>query len=96
MTEPSGYSAFHIEIFGRVQGVAFRYSTQREAQRRGLSGWVKNLFDGSVEVVCEGETQKVRDFTKWLKKGPPGAYVTEVVSIPMQYTGKYNKFSIEF
>ncbi|MFQ5693588.1 MAG: acylphosphatase [Nitrospinota bacterium] len=60
-------------IYGRVQGVGFRWSARREAARRGLSGWVRNRPDGSVEAVAEGDD--VEGFLAWCKKGPPAARV---------------------
>ena len=65
-------------IFGRVQGVFFRYSTQRQAQRLGVVGYAKNLPDGSVEVVACGSAIKVDELKKWLHKGPEGARVTSI------------------
>lgn len=96
MSTDSGTSAFHARIYGRVQGVGFRYNTRREAVRRELTGWVRNLSDGSVEVVCEGETPKVESFASWLKKGPPGASVTDVDLQTVPYRGIYNRFTVEF
>ena len=93
---PEGFSAFHAIIHGRVQGVGFRYNTHREARRRRLGGWVRNLPDGTVEVVCEGESKKVRSFAEWLGTGPPGAHVTRIDLNKKQYKGTYIDFSVEF
>ena len=71
-------------IFGRVQGVFFRYSTQSQAQRLGIVGYAKNLPDGSVEVVACGPTVKVDELKKWLHKGPEGACVTSIECVPAQ------------
>jgi acylphosphatase len=62
-------------ITGLVQGVAFRQSATFEAQRLGLSGWVKNLPDGRVEAEAEGERSKVEIFARWCDHGPRGAAV---------------------
>jgi acylphosphatase len=88
-------TGFHARIHGRVQGVGFRYTTRNEAKRRRLSGWVRNDPDGSVEVVCEGDADKVASFEKWLHKGPPGAYVTDVEIKKVPYKGTYNDFTSE-
>lgn len=56
-------------VYGRVQGVGFRYTTQHEAQRLGLTGYAKNMDDGSVEVVACGESDRVEQLMKWLKAG---------------------------
>ena len=68
----------HLRIEGQVQGVFFRTSTQQQATRLGLKGWVRNCPDGSVEVVAEGERKKVSDLIAWCHNGPPGARVQNV------------------
>jgi len=68
----------HILVSGIVQGVFFRAETQRKARQLGLTGWVKNLDDGRVEAVFEGEKNKVEQMIEWTKKGPPGAFVTHL------------------
>ncbi|UCJ16301.1 acylphosphatase [Pseudomonas sp. MM211] len=65
-------------ISGRVQGVGFRQSTAAEALRLGLSGWVRNLSDGRVEVSFEGDMTAVRALAGWLENGPLPANVTEL------------------
>ena len=68
----------HLWISGRVQGVNFRYYTRQQALRLGLSGWVRNLWDGRVEVLLEGEEATVRQMVDWCHTGPPAAYVVGV------------------
>jgi acylphosphatase len=68
----------HVWIGGRVQGVWFRDSLRREAVYREVTGWVKNLPDGRVEAVLEGEMDRVAHLTEWCHHGPPGAHVTGV------------------
>ncbi|OOG25588.1 acylphosphatase [Thioalkalivibrio denitrificans] len=65
-------------VSGLVQGVFFRASTRREAERLGLSGYAKNLRDGRVEVVASGSCDQVRELEAWLWKGPPAAQVDDV------------------
>lgn len=68
----------HVIVQGLVQGVWFRASTRAEAVRIGVGGWVRNLPDGTVEALFEGETKKVEEIVGWCHKGPPGAHVTKV------------------
>ena len=66
-------------IKGMVQGVNFRYYTQREAQKRNLTGWVRNLPDGSVAALFEGDENEVESMIQWCRSGPPSAQVTEMI-----------------
>jgi acylphosphatase len=65
----------HVWVSGRVQGVFFRHATQEEAVRRGLRGWVRNLRDGRVEAVIQGEEKVVDGMVQWCHQGPPAAWV---------------------
>ena len=67
-----------LRIRGRVQGVFYRDSTQREAQRLGLHGWVCNRSDGSVEAIAQGPPERVTALIDWCHEGPPLARVVEV------------------
>lgn len=69
----------HIWIAGKVQGVWYRESTRREAEQRGVVGWVRNLPDGRVEAVFEGPAAAVRELVAWCRRGPPGARVESLV-----------------
>ena len=68
----------HLVISGRVQGVAYRQSTVDEARRLGVAGWVKNLPDGRVEAVAEGELAQVEALVAWCRHGPLPARVDDV------------------
>ena len=68
----------HVYISGRVQGVFFRASTREVAKRLGLRGYVRNLPDGRVEAVFEGDEEKVRKAIEWCRRGPPLAIVEKV------------------
>ncbi|OIP62742.1 MAG: acylphosphatase [Nitrospirae bacterium CG_4_9_14_3_um_filter_53_35] len=81
-------------IHGRVQGVFFRAGTQEEAVRCSLTGWVRNLADGSVEVLAEGDGETLYEFTKWCRKGPPYAEVNHVDMSEEPYTGEFKTFRI--
>jgi acylphosphatase len=67
-----------VRLFGRVQGVGFRYSAADEARRRELNGWVRNLDSGDVEAVFQGPRSAVEDMLRWCNDGPSGAYVREM------------------
>lgn len=67
-----------VRIWGAVQGVFFRATCAREAARRGVAGWVRNVPDGSVEAVFEGPADAVEAMTAWCRRGPDGARVEGV------------------
>ena len=68
----------HLSIRGRVQGVGYRESMRQEAARLGVTGWVRNRFDGSVEAVVHGTAEQVTAITRWVHAGPPSAMVLRV------------------
>lgn len=84
----------HIFISGRVQGVFFRDHTQRWASSLGLTGWVRNLYDGRVEAVMEGEKEKIEGLIAELKRGPPMADVTNVEFNWEDFKGEFDGFRI--
>jgi acylphosphatase len=84
----------HLVARGRVQGVYFRASAQREARQLGLTGWVKNRNDGSVEIVVEGEEDQVKDFLAWAQAGPSTARVDKLETKWRSYTGEFADFRI--
>ena len=86
----------HVIIKGRVQGVWFRATIQERALARGVTGWVKNTYDGYVEAVFEGDAEEVEKLVRWCHKGPPGAIVKEVQVKTEVYTGEYSAFLIEY
>lgn len=84
----------HVIITGRVQGVFFRAHTRDCAVRLGLTGWVKNMPDGGVEAVAEGEEAELEKFAAWCRKGPPSAHVAEVKVERFAATGEFGEFGI--
>ncbi|MEW6446497.1 MAG: acylphosphatase [Bacillota bacterium] len=84
----------HVIIKGKVQGVYFRGYTREEALAAGVSGWIRNLADGSVEAVFQGEREAVEKLISWCKKGPPAARVTEVIVNWEDPCESFNGFSI--
>lgn len=83
-------------ISGRVQGVCFRMETERAADRIGVGGWVRNMPDGRVEAVFEGEAHRVDEILEWCRAGPPMASVTGVELVKEGYTGRYKDFTIRY
>lgn len=82
-----------LRIFGNVQGVFFRASTQEKARELGLKGWVKNEADGSVTAVAQGDAEAVKTLVKWCHEGPPQADVSRV-EIEAHAGGSFDDFSI--
>jgi len=86
----------HVFISGRVQGVFYRSSTRRTALKLGLTGWVRNLPDGRVEAVVEGEEEQVEKLIDWCRRGPPSADVKGVEVKRGLPTDEYRSFSVRF
>lgn len=86
----------HVVIQGFVQGVYFRASTRDEAVRLGVGGWVRNLPDGSVEALFEGEKKKVEEIVAWCYNGPAGAKVMKVDLKWETYKGEYKHFDVRY
>ena len=79
MTEPDRTTVRRaVTVTGRVQGVSFRYHTEREASRLGLTGWVRNHEDGSVRLEAQGPEPSVAELVRWLHEGPRHARVDDV------------------
>ena len=84
----------HMLIRGRVQGVFFRASAQREARRLGITGWVKNRPDGSIELLAEGDEDSIKELSSWANHGPSAARVDGVDVRWRGYTGEFPEFLI--
>jgi acylphosphatase len=87
-------SRARVVISGRVQGVNFRWHTQRKAQELGLTGWVRNRGDGRVEAVFEGGHQAVESMVTWCQIGSPSAQVDGVEADYEEPTGEFTRFRI--
>jgi acylphosphatase len=97
MPERQGQQArVHLLISGRVQGVGFRFSALDEARRLGLTGWVRNTHGGDVELVAEGEDDRLRRLATWCHAGPRGALVTDVKQQWLPHTGEFDAFRIVY
>ena len=84
-----------LNVTGVVQGVNFRWFVQRVAQNLGVKGYVKNLYDGSVEAYAEGEEGVLNAFLEEVNIGPRAAHVSDVKVDWTEYTGKFKDFRIE-
>lgn len=85
----------HLLISGRVQGVAYRAHTVAQATQLGLSGWVRNLSDGRVEVLAEGPADKLEALLSWCRQGPALARVSRVEAEWRQFSGGFRWFTQE-
>ena len=83
-------------VEGRVQGVFFRYTTNQQANRLGVNGWVMNRRDGAVEIVAEGAREAVGQLIQWAQQGPPGAQVTKVEIQDEPASGEFNGFTVKY
>ncbi len=90
--EQTTLKTLRLAIRGRVQGVFFRDSMRREAQRLGVSGWVRNCSDGSVEAVVHGTAAEIDAIVRWAQRGPEHAQVTQVDVEPAD--GEFAGFKI--
>jgi len=86
----------HVFISGKVQGVFFRSSTKEKARELRLTGWVRNLDDGRVEAVFEGEKEVVGEMVQWAGRGPENANVADVEMIPESYKGEFKDFTLRY
>lgn len=84
----------HAVVYGRVQGVGFRASTVSRANGLGLTGWVRNRADGTVEVMAEGERSRLDALLNFLEEGPLVAHVTSVNADWQEATGEFASFEI--
>jgi len=87
--------AARINVSGVVQGVGFRFFVKHSADKFGVTGYVRNLYDGSVEALAEGESSAVNGFIEEVKIGPLYSHVSAAKIEQLKYTGDYNNFRIE-
>ena len=84
----------HLVVSGVVQGVGFRWYVRRMAEKYGLKGYVRNLYDGSVETVAEGDESALKFFSEEVCIGPHYAHITSAKVNWLDYTGEYKEFRI--
>jgi acylphosphatase len=83
-----------LRIRGRVQGVYFRASTVQRARQLGVTGWVTNCLDGSVEVLAEGASEQLDELVAWCHRGPTGARVEAVDLDRQDFRGEFDDFHV--
>jgi len=83
-------------VKGNVQGVGYRYFAVIRAGSLGLTGWVRNVPNGDVEVVAEGDESTLLRFEEMLKRGPMGAHIREVISVRLPATGEFPDFQVRY
>ncbi|MCX2819868.1 MAG: acylphosphatase [Methanobacteriota archaeon] len=86
----------HVHVSGKVQGVYYRATTRDEARERGVTGWVKNLDDGRVEAVFEGDEEAVQEMVEWCHGGSSAARVDDVEVERGEATGEFDGFEIRY
>jgi len=86
----------HISVTGRVQGVFFRQSARVMAIKNDVDGWVRNLDDGKVEIVAEGEESNINALVDWCKTGPANSRVDKFELSEENYTGEFEKFEVRY
>jgi acylphosphatase len=94
--EASAKARLHAVVRGRVQGVGFRYHAVTTAQRLGLTGWVVNRWDGSVETVAEGIRKALDEYLAFLHRGSPTAMVESVDAKYHPPTGEFASFRVRY
>ncbi len=86
----------HIFVTGRVQGVFFRQSTKVMAIKNNVKGWVRNLDDGRVEIVAQGETQDIDNLAHWCKTGPANSRVDEFEFSEENISDEFETFEVRY
>jgi acylphosphatase len=93
---PSCTVRVRLFVSGTVQGVSYRASTQEQARKRGIVGWVKNLSDGRVEALAQGTREPVEALVKWCHTGPPAAKVEKVVVTGEEVGDELKDFEVRY
>jgi len=83
-------------ISGTVQGVSYRASTQEQARKRDIVGWVRNLEDGRVEALAQGSKDKVEELVAWCRRGPPAAKVEKVEATFEEVNDEFRTFEVRY
>jgi len=94
--EDDKYERVRLIVSGRVQGVFFRAFAKEQARALDLKGWVRNMPDGSVELLLEGEGKAVGEMIEWCRKGPAHARVQDVKIEPESFIGEFPSFDVRY
>ena len=86
----------HILVTGKVQGVFFRQATKVIAIKNHVTGWIKNLESGQVEILLEGEDQNVNSIVEWCHNGPANSRVDEIKIEQQKFSGQYSNFEVRY
>lgn len=89
-------SRIHILVYGAVQGVFFRANAQNQAKKLGIFGWIRNLEDGSVEVLAEGEKEELEKLLEWCSHGPSDASVSKIDHEWLENKNEFSDFKIKY
>jgi acylphosphatase len=87
---------YEINITGRVQGVGFRYFAAQKAKEMGITGWVRNIVDGSVTIIAQGIEEEIKTFIDYLYMGPTRSRVDKISTCAMQITSIFDSFSVKY
>ena len=90
------FKRLEVKVFGRVQGVGFRFFTLLKAQKLGLKGYVKNEWDGSVEVIAEGEEEQIKELLYYLTNGSPFSHVEKITQIILPSSKEFTRFEVRY
>ncbi|OGY26534.1 MAG: hypothetical protein A2Z24_00220 [Candidatus Woykebacteria bacterium RBG_16_44_10] len=96
MVSSTSTQKVQITVFGDVQAVGFRFTAIEVARGLGLTGWVRNNRDGSVQIVAEGQKEPLENLITWAKKGPPLARVDEIKTEWQEATGEFYEFQVSY
>jgi acylphosphatase len=86
----------HVIVTGKVQGVFYRAETASKAKQLNLTGWIRNLPDGRVEAIFEGEEINVKKIVDFCRRGPPNAYVVDVDVRRQEWKGEFDDFEVRY
>jgi acylphosphatase len=86
----------HVLVTGKVQGVFYRTETASKAKQLRLTGWIRNLPDGRVEGIFEGDEANVQKIIEFCRRGPPNAYVVDVNVRQQEWKGEFDDFEVRY